>query len=166
MEDAGERADGNPRRMSAPTRDTAITTSSEEARAIGLEAYVYLYPLVMMETTRRQMTNVAGRRGTGHGMPDPIESGQLFDVDVQQLARSLALVAVCRLGRSSRLSRPNPIRLSTACTVLSGIRSVRLISAPVNRKRRSAMIASTRSAAVLPATRFGADERSSKPASP
>jgi hypothetical protein len=34
-----------------------------EAEAIAVEAYVYLYPLVMMDATRRQMTNVeAGER--------------------------------------------------------------------------------------------------------
>ena len=30
----------------------------ELAEAIAVEGYIYLYPLVLMETTRRQMTNV------------------------------------------------------------------------------------------------------------
>jgi hypothetical protein len=34
------------------------TLSEGEARAISVEAYVYLYPLVTMEITRRQMTNL------------------------------------------------------------------------------------------------------------
>jgi hypothetical protein len=49
---------------------------------------------------------------------------------------------------SSRLSLPNPIRESTADTVESGIPSVWLISAAVNRSRRRIAIASTRSGAV------------------
>jgi len=41
----------------------AQSVSADQARAIGIEAYVYLYPLVTMETTRRQMTNLsAGAR--------------------------------------------------------------------------------------------------------
>ncbi len=36
----------------------AATVSEEEARAIAAEAYVYLYPLVTMDLTRLQFTNV------------------------------------------------------------------------------------------------------------
>ncbi len=41
--------------------------SAEEVRRIGVEAYVYLYPLVTMEITRRQMTNVAAGTKPGFG---------------------------------------------------------------------------------------------------
>jgi hypothetical protein len=41
----------------APSRPAAVV-SEDEARAIGVEAYIYLYPLVLMEVTRRLMTNV------------------------------------------------------------------------------------------------------------
>jgi hypothetical protein len=34
-----------------------------EAQAIGVEAYLFFYPLVTMELTRRQLTNVAGPDG-------------------------------------------------------------------------------------------------------
>src|SRR5512143_411851 len=42
----------------------AAAVTSEEAMAIGVEAYIYGYPLVTMEMTRRVMTNVAKPEGT------------------------------------------------------------------------------------------------------
>jgi hypothetical protein len=44
----------------------AESISSEEAHAIGVEAYVYFYPLVTMDITRKQLTNVARTEGI-HG---------------------------------------------------------------------------------------------------
>ena len=41
--------------------------SDEQIRDIGLNAWVYLYPLVTMETTRRQMTNNPPGEKPGHG---------------------------------------------------------------------------------------------------
>jgi hypothetical protein len=41
--------------------------SAEEAQTIGIEAYVYLYPLVTMEITRRQMTNLSAGTKPGFG---------------------------------------------------------------------------------------------------
>jgi hypothetical protein len=38
-----------------------------EAQAIAVEAYIYLYPLVMMDVTRRQMTNVEAGKRVGFG---------------------------------------------------------------------------------------------------
>jgi hypothetical protein len=38
------------------TATNAIT--EQEALEVGVEAYHYFYPLVLMDTTRRQMTNV------------------------------------------------------------------------------------------------------------
>jgi hypothetical protein len=54
-------AHGRPAMMRA-----AAPISEQDAHAIGVAAYVYFYPLVTMELTRRQLTNVAKAEGI-HG---------------------------------------------------------------------------------------------------
>jgi hypothetical protein len=44
--------------------------SEQEAHTIGVEAYLYFYPLVTMDLTRRQMTNVAAGKELGFGPPN------------------------------------------------------------------------------------------------
>ena len=46
----------------------APTISPEEAHAIGVEAYVYFYPLITMDVTRRQLTNMKPDSGLGGPM--------------------------------------------------------------------------------------------------
>ncbi len=41
--------------------------SEEEAYEIGVEAYTYLYPLVLMDTTRRQAINIEAGKAFGRG---------------------------------------------------------------------------------------------------
>jgi hypothetical protein len=41
----------------------AESISSEEAHAIGVDAYLYFYPLVSMDITRKQLTNVERAKG-------------------------------------------------------------------------------------------------------
>ena len=45
----------------------ATPISEQEAHAIGVEAYLYFYPLVTMDLTRRQMTNVPAGKDLGFG---------------------------------------------------------------------------------------------------
>lgn len=41
--------------------------SASQAYGLGQEAYIYLYPLVTMDLTRRQATNMDAGRQPGHG---------------------------------------------------------------------------------------------------
>jgi hypothetical protein len=55
-------------RIQAQTAVQAQTgISSAEAHAIAVDAYIYLYPLVTMELTRRQSTNIAAGQALGKG---------------------------------------------------------------------------------------------------
>jgi hypothetical protein len=53
--------------MSALAGRTEAGVSEDEARVLGVEAYLYLYPLVTMELTRRQTTNLAAGERPGFG---------------------------------------------------------------------------------------------------
>src|SRR5574340_1089328 len=53
--------------FSASATATPVKVSPEEAYQIGMEAYVYLYPLITMDVTRRQMTNIESDKMIGRG---------------------------------------------------------------------------------------------------
>lgn len=57
---------------------TRVRMSAEEADQIAVEAYVYLYPLVMMEVTRRQMTNLPPDTKPGFGPMDAFTHARAF----------------------------------------------------------------------------------------
>src|SRR3990170_9035981 len=44
-----------------------VTLTEQDAYESGVEAYTYLYPLVLMDATRRQMTNVEAGKAIGRG---------------------------------------------------------------------------------------------------
>ena len=44
--------------VTAQTTPQATTLSEQEAHAIGVDAYLYFYPLVTMDLTRKQFTNI------------------------------------------------------------------------------------------------------------
>nr|WP_274628521.1 DUF1254 domain-containing protein [Mesorhizobium shangrilense] len=54
--------------MATATAAEAIT--EEEAHAIGVEAYVYFYPLITMDITRQQLTNAEAKPGLIGGPPN------------------------------------------------------------------------------------------------
>ncbi len=41
--------------------------TAHEAYGIGIEAYVYFYPLVLTDVTRRQLTNIEAGKMVGRG---------------------------------------------------------------------------------------------------
>jgi hypothetical protein len=51
----------------AGTVSPPAAISDAEAHAIGVEAYLYFYPLVTMELTRQQLTNLEPGKEPGHG---------------------------------------------------------------------------------------------------
>ncbi|WP_018184269.1 DUF1254 domain-containing protein [Kaistia granuli] len=51
----------------APSAYAASPLTKEEAQAIGVDAYLYFYPLVTMELTRGQSTNIAPGKELGRG---------------------------------------------------------------------------------------------------
>ncbi len=53
--------------LSVPRANAADMTREQEAYEIGVEAYVYLYPLVTMDVTRRVTTNLPARVKQGAG---------------------------------------------------------------------------------------------------
>lgn len=44
--------------MSGVPALAAEPITEQEAHAIGIDAYLYFYPLVMMDLTRKQLTNI------------------------------------------------------------------------------------------------------------
>ena len=70
-------------------------------------------------------------------MADALDAPELLDVEMDQLARVLALVADHRGLGSSAARRPSPRRRRTAPTVETGTPSLRVMAGPVSRWRRS-----------------------------
>ncbi|WP_346296208.1 DUF1254 domain-containing protein [Rhodopseudomonas sp. P1] len=53
--------------MTAPARSEPAPVSDEEALSLGIDAYLYFYPLVTMDLTRKQSTNVEAGKEFGKG---------------------------------------------------------------------------------------------------
>jgi len=53
--------------ISAPPAQAQGAITEQEAHAIGMDAYLYFYPLISMDITRRQFTNIAPGKEIGKG---------------------------------------------------------------------------------------------------
>jgi hypothetical protein len=53
--------------LGIPSTGSAATISEQEAHDIGVNAYLYFYPLVTMDITRQQMTNIEPGKKMGYG---------------------------------------------------------------------------------------------------
>jgi hypothetical protein len=60
------------------TKATAAGINEEEAHAIGVDAYLYFYPLLSMDLTRRQSTNIEPGKEVGKGPMNAFSSFPAF----------------------------------------------------------------------------------------
>ena len=51
----------------ATPAEAQSTVSEQEAHAIGVDAYLYFYPLITMDLTRKQSTNIEPGNEIGKG---------------------------------------------------------------------------------------------------
>ena len=64
----------------APTRASAdsSTLTEEQARDIAIDAYIYFYPIVTMDVTRKQSTNVPSGVKPGFGPMNTFQNTLAF----------------------------------------------------------------------------------------
>ncbi|HKE36243.1 MAG TPA: DUF1254 domain-containing protein, partial [Candidatus Baltobacteraceae bacterium] len=53
--------------LSTPPGASRVRISAEEALDIAVNAYLYFYPLITMDVSRRQMTNIEAGKEVGKG---------------------------------------------------------------------------------------------------
>lgn len=70
----------------APTA-VAQAISEEEARAIGVDAYVYFYPLITMDLTRKQLANTPPGEGIGGPMNTFVNVPEFPPADLKVVVR-------------------------------------------------------------------------------
>src|SRR5260370_13810285 len=59
----------------------------QDARSIALDAYIYFYPLVTMDVTRKQLTNVEPGKGLGAPMNSLFNVPTFPTADMRQVVR-------------------------------------------------------------------------------
>ncbi len=58
-----------------PTLAASTKISEQEAREIGIDAYIYFYPLISMDITRKQFTNIEPGKEIGKGPMNMFSNG-------------------------------------------------------------------------------------------
>lgn len=64
--------------LAAPTARAEATIGEQEAHAIGVDAYLYFYPLVSVDITRRVGTNIEAGKRPGYGPANMFHSFAVF----------------------------------------------------------------------------------------
>ena len=77
---------------------SAVTVTEQEAYEIGVEAYTYLYPLVLMDVTRRQAVNVEAGKIVGRGPMNTFTNVRTFPPPTSAMS----------CGRTSTPCTPSP----------------------------------------------------------
>lgn len=62
----------------SPAAGAQRTVSEQEARAIAVNAYLYFYPLISMDVTRRQFTNIESGKELGKGPMNTFNSVPVY----------------------------------------------------------------------------------------
>jgi hypothetical protein len=65
----------------------ADTVTAQDAHAIGMTAYDYFYPLITMDLTRKQLTNVAKAEGVHGPMNTFVSLGAFPPADMKVVVR-------------------------------------------------------------------------------
>jgi hypothetical protein len=73
--------------IASPAARAAETISAQDAHSIGVAAYVYLYPLVTMDVTRKQLTNVVMPEGIHGPMNTFVSLGAFPSADMKAVVR-------------------------------------------------------------------------------
>ncbi len=71
----------------AATSAPKAELTADEARTIGMEAYVYFYPLITMDVTRRQLTNTTQAQGISAPMNTFANIGAYPTADMRAVVR-------------------------------------------------------------------------------
>jgi hypothetical protein len=121
---------------------TAVT--EQEAHAIGVDAYIYLYPLVTMDLTRKQSTNIEAGKEIGKGPTNMFVNvpeyppatfrtvvrpnfDTLYSVAWLDLTKEPMIVSVCRIPAAATTCCP--------CSTCGPTYSPHLVGEPPARRR-------------------------------
>src|SRR5271156_4999980 len=69
------------------TAQAQSATTEQEAQSIAVDAYIYFYPLVTMDVTRKQLTNVEPGKGIGAPMNVLFNVPTFPAADMKQVVR-------------------------------------------------------------------------------